>query len=38
MMWVINAALNPLLSCEPALRGIIRLSHVTSCKTFISVL
>jgi hypothetical protein len=38
MMWVINAAWYPLLSCKLALRGIISLGHVTNCKTFISVL
>jgi hypothetical protein len=30
--WVINAAWYPLLRCELALRGIIELGHVTSCK------
>jgi hypothetical protein len=32
MTWVINADLYPLLSCELALYGIIRLGHVTNCK------
>jgi hypothetical protein len=35
MTWVINAAWYPLLSCELALRGIIELGHVTSCKLII---
>jgi hypothetical protein len=38
MTWVINAALYPLLSCEHAVRGIIRLGHATKYKTFNSVL
>jgi hypothetical protein len=35
MMWVINAALCPLLNSSLALRGNIRLGHVTSCKYII---
>jgi hypothetical protein len=35
MTWVINAAWYPLLRCELALRGIIELGHVTSCKFII---
>jgi hypothetical protein len=35
MTWVINAAWYPLLICELALRGIIKLGHVTSCKCII---
>jgi hypothetical protein len=35
MTWVINAAWYPLLSCKLALRGIIELGHVTSCKFII---
>jgi hypothetical protein len=38
MTWVINAALCPLLSCDPALRGIIKLGHVTNCNIFIPLL
>jgi hypothetical protein len=38
MTWVINAALYPLLSCEHAVHGIIRLGHVTKYKTFNLVL
>jgi hypothetical protein len=34
MTWVIYAAWYPLLRCELALRGIIELGHVTSCKFF----
>jgi hypothetical protein len=32
IMWVINAAWYPLLSCTLALRGNIILGHVTNCK------
>jgi hypothetical protein len=32
MTWVINAAWYLLLSCELALRGIIKPGHVTNCK------
>jgi hypothetical protein len=35
MMWVINAAWYPLLSCRLALRGNIILGHVTNCKYII---
>jgi hypothetical protein len=35
MTWVINATWYPLLSCRIALRGIIGLGHVTSCKFII---
>jgi hypothetical protein len=35
MMWVINAAWHPLLSCELVLHGIIKPGHVTSCKYII---
>jgi hypothetical protein len=35
MTWVINAVWYPLLICELALRGIIELGHVTSCKFII---
>jgi hypothetical protein len=35
MTWVINATWYPLLRCELALRGIIELGHVTSCKFII---
>jgi hypothetical protein len=35
MMWVINVARHPLLSCKLALRGNISLGHVTNCKTII---
>jgi hypothetical protein len=35
MTWVINAAWYPLLSCRLALRGNIRLGHVTNCKYII---
>jgi hypothetical protein len=35
MTWDINAAWYPLLKCELALRGIIELGHVTSCKCII---
>jgi hypothetical protein len=32
MTWVINAALSPLLNTRLALRGNIKLGHVTNCK------
>jgi hypothetical protein len=32
MSWVINAAWYPLLNCRLALRGNIRLGHVTNCN------
>jgi hypothetical protein len=35
MTWDINAALCPLLNCRLALRGNIRLGHVTNCKYII---
>jgi hypothetical protein len=35
MTWVINANLCPLLNCRLALRGNIRLGHVTICKYII---
>jgi hypothetical protein len=35
MMWVINAAWYPLLSYKLALRGNIKLGHVTNCKYII---
>jgi hypothetical protein len=35
MTWVINAAWYRLLSCRLALRGNIRLGHVTNCKYII---
>jgi hypothetical protein len=35
MMWVINVVWYPLLRCVLALRGIIELGHVTSCKFII---
>jgi hypothetical protein len=35
MTWVINAVWYPLLRCVLALRGIIELGHVTSCKFII---
>jgi hypothetical protein len=35
MTWVINVVWYPLLSCKLALRGIIELGHVTSCKFII---
>jgi hypothetical protein len=35
MMWAINAAWYPLLSCKLVLRGNISLGHVTNCKTII---
>jgi hypothetical protein len=35
MTWVINAAWYQLLSCKLALRGIIELGHVASCKFII---
>jgi hypothetical protein len=35
MMWVINAAWHPLLSCELTLRVNISLGHVTNCKSII---
>jgi hypothetical protein len=35
MTRVINAAWYPLIKCEVALRGIIELGHVTSCKSII---
>jgi hypothetical protein len=35
MMWVINAVWYPLLRCVLALRGIIELGRVTSCKFII---
>jgi hypothetical protein len=35
MTWVINAVWYPLLRCELALHGIIKLGHVTSCKFII---
>jgi hypothetical protein len=35
MTWVINAAWYPLLSCKLALRGNIKLGHVTNYKHII---
>jgi hypothetical protein len=35
MMWVINAAWYPLLSCRLVLRGNIIFGHVTNCKYII---
>jgi hypothetical protein len=35
MMWVINAAWYPLLSCRLALRGNMILGHVTNCKYYL---
>jgi hypothetical protein len=35
MMWVIYAIWYPLLSCELALRGNIKLGHVTNCEYII---
>jgi hypothetical protein len=32
MTWVINAAWYPLLRCKLALRGNIKLGHVTNCN------
>ena len=32
MTWVINADLSPLLNTRLALRGNIKLGHVTNCK------
>jgi hypothetical protein len=32
MTWVIYAVWYPLLSCKLALRGNIKLAHVTNCK------
>jgi hypothetical protein len=38
MTWVINTAWYPLLSCRLALRGNIRLGHVTRCNLYYLVL